>query len=112
MKIGFSAEAFGNLLMLSAFIVIIVMGVIFFIAHKRGIDVTKHRFALTVTIGCAVVFAVIPFWLSDLSGIDKIIGTILMLSVGIGNYFAIDRMQRILREKLGDKRKENSHGKD
>lgn len=104
MKFGFSGEAFGNLLVLSAFILIIVMGLIFFMAHKRGVDVTKHRFALTVGVCSIIFFGVLPFWLSDLSLKDKIVGTILMLAVGIGNYFAIDRMQRSLRGKFGDKR--------
>jgi len=104
MKFGFSGESFGNLLILSALVLIAVTGAIFFIAHKKGVDVTKHRFALTVGVGSIIIFGVIPFWLTDLSVKDKIIGTILMMAVGIGNYFAIGRLQKVLKEQLGDKK--------
>jgi hypothetical protein len=111
MKFGFSGEAFGNLLVLSALVLIAVEGVIFFIAHKKGVDVTKHRFALTVGVSGIVIFAVIPLWFSDLSVKPKIIVTIAALAVGLGNYFAIDRLQKALREQLGDRKKKEGDGR-
>jgi hypothetical protein len=115
MKFGFSGEAFGNLLILSAIIMVIVMSTACFIAHKRGVDVTTHRFGLTLLIGCAIIFIVIPFWLTDLTIKDKILGTILMFAFGFGNYFAIDRKQRRVWKEMADKKKkeeqENNRGK-
>ena len=107
MKLGFSGEAFGNLLVLLCLIMIAVICLIFVVSYRRGIDITRHRFALPVGIGCLIIFIIFPFWLSDLSAMWKIIGTILGLSGGIGNYFAIDRMQRAIRKRKSRKQERN-----
>ena len=107
MKLGFSGEAFGNLLVISGITGIAIMIVIFILAYKRGIDITKHRFALSLVISYGIMFVVAPFWLSDLSVKWKIIGTSLMLAAGIGNYFAIDRMQRAIRKRKSRKQERN-----
>ena len=99
MKFGFSGEAFGNLLVLSCLVASIVIIVVVIIAYKRGIAVEKHSFGLTLLLSCGFVFVILPFWLSDLSITWKMIGTFLMLCGGLGNYFAIDRMQRMLRKR-------------
>jgi len=105
MKFGFSGDAFGNLIILLTVTALIVIGMIFIIAKKRGVDVTTRSFQLRVGISCGIIFILIPLWFSDLSIKPKIIVTILGLAVGIGNYFAIDRLQKVLREQLGDKKK-------
>jgi hypothetical protein len=110
MKLGFSGEAFGNLLVLLCLIMIAVICLIFFVSYRRGIDITRHQFPLSVGIGCLIIFCIIPFWFSDLSIKWKIIGTILGLSGGIGNYFVIDRMQRAIRERRNKKRERNTEG--
>jgi len=99
MKFGFSGEAFGNLLVLSSFVAAIVISAVVIIAYKRGVDVEKHSFALPLLVSCIFIFIILPFWLSDLSITWKMIGTFLMLCGGLGNYFAIDRMQRMLRKR-------------
>lgn len=110
MKLGFSGEAFGNLLVLLCLIMIVVICLIFVVSYRRGIDITRHQFALPVGIGCLIIFCIIPFWFSDLSVNWKISGTILGLSGGIGNYFAIDRMQRAIRERRSKKQERNKEG--
>jgi len=105
MKFGFSGEAFGNLLVLLVFIALIIVGVIFIIAHKNGVDVTQRMFQLKVGISGAIIFVIVPLCLSDLTIEWKIIGSIAALAAGIGNYFAVDRLQQVLKEKLGDKKK-------
>lgn len=105
MKLGFSGEAFGNLILLMAIIVLIVVGIIFFIAHKKGIDVTARSFQLKVGMVSLIIFGVIPFLLTDSTINTKIIGTILALCIAIANYFAIDKMQQKIREHFGDKKK-------
>jgi|SRR5208337_746549 len=104
MKFGFSGEAFGNLIVLNAFLGLILGGIIFIIAHKRGIDITTRRFQLTVGISLLFMLVVIPLLLSDASVKWKIIIAIAALAGGIGNYFGVDMMQRILRGKFGDKK--------
>ncbi len=106
MKFGLSGEAFGNLLVLLVCIALIIAGIIFVIAHKHGIDVTQRRFQLRVGISGVMIFVIVPLCLSDLSIAWKIIGLIASLAAGIGNYFAIDRIQQVLREQLQDKKKE------
>ena|SRR5208283_3474688 len=109
MKFGFSGEAFGNLIVLDTIIALVLGGIFFVVAHKRGIDVTTCRFQLTLLVSCALILIIIPLWLTDISIKWKAILTVAGFAAGIGNYFAIDRMQRVLRERLGDKKKkENS----
>ncbi|MGC9964111.1 MAG: hypothetical protein ABSE08_01775 [Syntrophobacteraceae bacterium] len=100
MKLGFSGEAFGNLLIVSGVLGLITLGIVFFIAHKRGINIATRKFALSTGVGAAIVFAIIPLWLTNISIKFKVVGSALALAVGIGNYFAIDRAQRVLRDTV------------
>jgi predicted RND superfamily exporter protein len=110
MKLGFSGEAFGNLLVLLCLIMIAVICLIYFVSYRRGIDITRNRFVLPFGIGSLIIFCIIPFWFSDLTIKAKIIGTILIISGGIGNYFAIDKMQRAIRERRSKKQERNTEG--
>lgn len=103
MKFGFSGEAFANLIVISAFVMIIAVGLIGITLHKKGVDVTKHKVGLTVGIGCLLIFGIIPFWFTELSILDKFILTAIAVAFAVGNYFAIDKMQRTLKEHFGDK---------
>jgi len=100
MKLGLSGEAFGNLLVVGGLIGLIICAIIFYIAHKRGIDVTTHAFQLRVLFGFGCVFVVFPLWLSDLSIEGKIVGSSLAMAGGLANYYGIDRLQKIAKEKF------------
>lgn len=103
MTIGFSGEAFGNLLVLLTFIGIILCAIIFYVAHKKGVDVTKQKFQLRVLIGIGSVLIILPLCLSDLSGTSKIIGSILAMAGALANYFGIDRLQKVIKERFTNK---------
>ena len=105
MKLGFSGEGFANLLTLSTLTGALLVFVIFFIAYKRGIEVTSSRFQIKVIVAVVFLFIVIPLWFSDLDILWKFIATIVPSAVGAANYFAIDKMQKYLRDHFGDKNK-------
>ena len=105
MEFGFSGKAFGNLLLILAFVAVITSFGAFKLLQKRGIDTTKRSVGLIISLSCFFVFIVIPFWLTNLTLKQKAIVTILALAVSVGNYFAIGRVQKVLREQLGDKKK-------
>jgi|SRR5208283_977440 len=105
MKIGFSGEAFGNLLVLSGIIMIIVIPLIFSVARRRGVDITNRSWQIKVTLMIVIIFGVIPLWLSDMSIKDRVIVTILASAVAAANFLGVDTMQRILRDKFGVKKK-------
>lgn len=104
MEIGFSGEAFGNLLVLNALILVLFVPLIFYVSHRRGIDITTRRFQLTVGVICLIVFVVVPLLLSDLSIKWKIIASILSVSAGIGNYFAVCGTEQIIKKHLWKKK--------
>lgn len=112
MKFGFSGEAFGNLIVLDTIIALAIGGIIFIVAHKRGIDVTTRRFQLMLMVSCALILIIIPLWLTDITIKWKAIITVAGFAAGIGNYFVIDRMQRVLRERLGDKKERENRDSD
>jgi hypothetical protein len=105
MKFGFSGEAFGNLMIIGAVIGVLIIFLTSYIAHKRGVDVTTHRFGLTLLIGCAIIFGIIPLWLTKLAVKEKLIVTILAFAFGFCNYFVIDRKQRRVWKEMADKKK-------
>ena len=105
MKLGFSGEGFGNLLVLNAFILVIIVFVACWIAPRRGIDIKTTRFQLSLLLGCVFVFGVIPLWLSDLPVEWKVVITAGTGSVAIGNFFGTGRLQKIVKEQFFDKRK-------
>ena len=100
MSIGFSGEAFGNLLVLSTFVGIFACAIIFYVAHKKGIDVTTQTFQLRVLVGIGLVLIILPLCLSDLNGLSKVIGSFFALSGALANYFGIDRLQKIIKERF------------
>lgn len=104
MNIGFSGEAFGNLLILSAIISLVGGLIVFIVAKRKGIDVTTRSFQLSVGLSLLIVLGIIPLWLTDLTVKQKTVVTILALVTGVGNYFAVDRMQRVLREQSESKK--------
>ncbi len=79
---------FGHLLVLVGFAGIIVGLVIFIIAYKIGIDVTSTRFVVKLIVVTCGIFILIPFWLTDLSIADKIVGTVIASVAGLG-YFLL-----------------------
>ncbi len=99
MNIGFSGEAFGNLLVLATFVGIIVCAIIFYVAHKKGVDVTTQKFQLRVLVGIGSVLIIFPLCLSDLSPASKIIGSFLSMAGALANYFGIDRLQKLIKKK-------------
>lgn len=107
MKIGFSGEGFANLITLLTFAAILFYSIFYFIAYKRGINVTSRRFQFKVLTSIVFIFIIIPLWFSDLDVLWKLIATIVPLTAGLLNYFAIDKMQKFLRRTLIDKNKKN-----
>ncbi len=105
MELGFSGEAFGNLLVLDAFVSIPLIFAAILIANRRGVDVTARRFQVKAIIACAIIFLIIPFSLCDLSLWSKIEGIALSLAVGVGNYIGIGKMRRVLWGDSVDKKK-------
>jgi hypothetical protein len=105
MNLGFSGESFGNLLVLDTFIAFLFIGLIGFISHKRGVDVTTHRFQIKVLTVAVTIFLIIPFSLCDLSVKSKIIGIALILAAIVGNYIGFDKMRRVLWGDSVDKKK-------
>lgn len=105
MKLGFSGEAFGNLLVVAALVSGALIIPVFIIAHRRGVDVTTHRFQIKVFVAAAMIFVIIPFSLCDLSVGSKITGIALMVAVGVGQYIGIDKMRRVLWGDSVDKKK-------
>jgi uncharacterized membrane protein YidH (DUF202 family) len=99
MTIGFSGEAFGNLLVLLTLIGIVFCAIIFYVAHKKGIDVTAQKFQLRVLVGIGSVMIILPLCLSDLSFASKVIGSFLAMFGALVNYFGIDRLQNIIKKK-------------
>ena len=110
MKFGFSGEGFGNLLVLNAFIVIIIVFVAIWMAPKRGINIKTTRFQLSLLLGCVFVFGVIPLWLSDLPVGWKVVVTAAAVLVAIGNFFGTGRLQKIAKEHFFDERKKKDQG--
>ncbi len=105
MELGFSGAGFGNLLVLDTFVAGALILAVFIIAHRRGVDVTTHRFQITVFAAVAIIFIIIPFSLCDLSVGSKITGIALMVAVGVGQYIGIDKMRRVLWGDSVDKKK-------
>lgn len=103
MELGFSGEAFGHLLLLSVFIALVVIALIFIIAKKRGVDVTSNRFQLKVGISCLIIFGIIPLFFTNDTLITKIIISILGLAGGIANFFAVDKIGRVLKDRFKKK---------
>ena len=110
MRLGFSGEAFGNLLLLLGMGMLIFITTVSIVAHKKGINVTEKKFMLTLSMGAATIFVVIPLWLTELLFKDKIVISTIATLVGLANYYAIDRTQRALREHFGDKKKTDKDG--
>jgi hypothetical protein len=104
--IGLSGDAFGNLLVVSGATGVAIGLVVMAIAKRKGVDISSRKFLLTLALLTVAVFGGIPLWFTDLSVLTKTIATGLALIVVTGNYFFIDKMQRIL--KVG-KRKEECH---
>lgn len=100
MKFGFSGEAFGNLLVISSFLGIIACAIIFYAAHKKGIDVTSQKFQLKVLIGIGSLLIILPLCLSDLSVTSKFFGSFFAMGGALANYFGIDKLQKIIKRKL------------
>ncbi len=98
MRLGFSGEGFGNLLVVSTFVGFIFYSFIFFRAYRRGVDVTKTRFVLKSALITVFIFVVIPLWFSDLDISWKLMATIASVAAGILNFFAVDRAQKIYKE--------------
>ncbi len=111
MKLGFSGEAFSNLLVLDALVSIPLILAVFIIAHRRGVEVTTHRFQITVLTAWVIFFGIIPFSLCDLSVWSKIKMIGLGLAVVIGQYIGIDKMRRALWGDSVDKNKKNGDQK-
>src|SRR5208337_279511 len=105
MKIGFSGEAYGNLIVLCAIIGSMVIIAFYYMARRRGVDITNRRLQIKVTTMIVIIFGVIPLWLSDMSIKDRVIVTILASAVAAANFLGVDTMQRILRDKFGVKKK-------
>jgi len=103
MSFGFSGESFVNLLVLSTIIAILIVFIVFYCADKKGIDINSRFFQLKIGITCAFIFVIIPLCLSDLDMKWKLIGSILSLTAGVGNYFGIDKIQMALKEQFGSK---------
>ena len=111
MKLGFSGEGFGNLLVLNAFIVIIIVFVAIWIAPKRGINIYSRRFQAGVVIRLRVCFFMIPLFLSDLPAVWKIGVAIVALSGGLANFLGTGIMQKIVKEQFFiDKQKRKDQG--
>ena len=100
MKLGFSGEAFGNLLVISTLVGIISCAIIFFVAHKKGIDVTTHKFQLRVLFGIGCILIILPLCLSDLSVISKIIGSFFAMTGALANYFGVGKLQQLVKKKF------------
>ena len=103
MELGFSGEAFSNLLVLSCFIGVVAIFAISYIAKKRGIDANSSRFVLKLGLGFSIIFVVIPLCLSDLSVGDKILASTLALAAGVANFLAIERMKKVFKNKQRNK---------
>ena len=100
MKIVFSGEAFSNLLVTLTLLGIISCAIIFFVAHRKGIDVTTHKFQLRVLIGIGCTLIILPLCLSDLSVTSKIIGSFFAMAGALTDYFGLDRLQQIIKGKF------------
>ena len=100
MKLGFSGEAFGNLLVISTLVGIIACVIIFFVAYKKGKDVTTHKFQLRVLFGIGSILIILPLCLSDLSVISKIIGSFFAMTGALANYFGIGKLQQLVKKKF------------
>ena len=97
MQIGFKGESFANLLVLLTFIGILVIFLVSFIAHKRGIDITRNRFMFTLFLVVCVALIIIPLLLADIPQKIKFLITFLGLLAGVSNYFVIGKIQDNLR---------------
>ncbi len=100
METGLSKEAFGNLLFICAIIGIIVVFVICYIAHKKGIDITSIKFQMKVLFGVGLIFGIFPLMLSNLSLKHKVIGSSLAFIGGLINYLGVGRLQQIFKKRL------------
>ena len=103
MELGFSGEAFGHLVLLMVFIALVVIALVFIIAKRRGVDVTSNRFQLKVGIYCLIIFFIIPLFFTSLPLVPKIIISILALAGGLANFFAMDRIGKILKDRFKKK---------
>lgn len=94
--IGLSGSGFGNWLICAVLLTFVVSLVILFVASKRGIDVESYRFQIPVLSTLLLILIFIPFWLTDITINVKLIVTIIMIIVAVGNYTVVSRIQKTL----------------
>lgn len=111
MEFGLSGEAFHNLFVASGVAGIGVMSLIMLIAKRRGVNISSHRFIVTLGMIILLIFVGIPFSLTpEFSPLQKVGLIGFMLAVGIFHYFAMDRMQHNFAEWRRE-RKEKRQGR-
>lgn len=67
--------------------------------RKEGKSIKYLLFKVSCLIGLPI--ALIPFWLSDLTLIDKLILTLLAAGGGIGWYISLAEVRKRIRKKVG-----------
>lgn len=100
MNYKLSGDEFINILTILTLIGALLVLIIFYIANRRGVDVTKKDFGLKVAIPLTCIFIVVPLLISDLDVLWKLIISIASLAAGLANYFAVGRMQDFLRKNF------------
>ena len=103
MEIGFSGEGGANLIFVCGMAGLVAVLIYFYIWHKRGVDVTQIKFQLKALIGFGFLFVLFPLCLTELSPVDKIIGSIFSLGGGLLNFYGIDNAQKKIMKVRGGK---------
>ena len=103
MDVTLSREAIENCIIAWISLGMIGMALTAYIAHKRGKDITTHKFQLKLLLGFGYFFVILPLFLSNLKLWQKIIVSIVAISGALLHYFGIDRLQKTIKNKYSKK---------
>jgi hypothetical protein len=101
---NFVAQNFDYILLIGLGAYILVFLVAFIVFYKKGVDVTRPRFIVSLSLSCVFMFIAPPIWFTGIPLIYKIIATIFGPMGAVANYLAINRIGHVLRRNLMDDR--------
>lgn len=96
-----SNEMFENIFVFGVIVSIPLVFILFKWLKTRGVDTNNKLVQISITLGLATVFIVIPLLFTGIPFIVKILIIIVATIFGLANYFAIDRGQMALRKLFG-----------
>ena len=93
MEIGLSGKGFGNWLILAVIISVAVSFIAVVVARRMRVDITKFSFQMPLIMALVLFLIMIPFWLTEIDMMSKIIVSIIAILVGVVNYLFLNKAQ-------------------